>query len=156
MSIEIPLPGGAIVLEHVVFDLNGTLARDGELVDGVAPLVARLCDRVDVRLASGDTHGTASTCADALGLALVALAPLSQGAAKRDLVLALGAGRTAMVGNGANDAAALAAAAVGICVLHDEGAAAAAVAAADIVVSSPAAAIELLLRPMRLVAGLRT
>jgi P-type E1-E2 ATPase len=156
VSIDVPLPQGPLRIEHVVFDLNGTLARDGVLVDGVAALVEALAARVDVRVASGDTHGTARACAQELGLPLVELPELDQAEAKRALVLALGPERTAMVGNGANDAEALRTAVCGICVLDDEGAAAAAVAAADAVVTSPGAAIELLLRPLRLVATLRT
>jgi P-type E1-E2 ATPase len=156
VSIDVPLPQGPLRIDHVVFDLNGTLARDGELIDGVAPLVRTLALRVDVRLASGDTHGTARACAETLGVPFVELPALHQAPEKRALVLSLGADHTAMVGNGANDALALQSAACGICVLHDEGAASAAIAAADVVVASPAAAIGLLLRPLRLVATLRT
>jgi len=41
--IEIDIPGkGLLRLEHAVFDVNGTLALDGELLPGVAERLAAL------------------------------------------------------------------------------------------------------------------
>jgi len=59
------------------------------------------------------------------------------------------------IGNGANDAAMLQEAALGIAVLGPEGLAAEALLAADVVVASIEDALDLLLRPHRLVATLR-
>ena len=57
---------------------------------------------------------------------------------------------------GANDAAMLRAAALGVCVLSTEGAAAVTLAAADIVVPDILSALALFDRPLRIVATLRT
>jgi len=58
-----------------------------------------------------------------------------------------GAGRSAAVGNGANDAEMLAAAALGIAVIGPEGASTAALMAADLVCGSVTDALDLLADP---------
>ena len=58
-------------------------------------------------------------------------------------------------GNGANDAGMLRLAAIGVAVLAAEGVAISALHAADVLVSGPIDAIELVLKPKRLVATLR-
>lgn len=67
----------------------------------------------------------------------------------------LGPGRCIVVGNGANDALVLEAAALGIAVAGAEGAGGAAIRAADIVCRSIVEALELLLDPRALAATLR-
>jgi len=45
--IEINIPGrGLLQLEHLVSDVNGTLALDGLLLDGLAKRIASLHDRI--------------------------------------------------------------------------------------------------------------
>jgi soluble P-type ATPase len=68
----------------------------------------------------------------------------------------LGAEHVVAIGNGANDAAMLQQAVLGIAVLGGEGLATACLTAADIVVPSIESALDLLLYPRRLVATLRT
>jgi soluble P-type ATPase len=59
------------------------------------------------------------------------------------------------IGNGANDAAMLSTAALGIAVLGPEGTARESIEAADVVVTSIEIGLDLLLNPRRLVATLR-
>jgi soluble P-type ATPase len=70
-------------------------------------------------------------------------------------IKALGAARVVAIGSGANDAAMLQQAALGIAVLGGGGLAMACLAAADIVVPSIESALDLLLYPRRLIAMLR-
>ncbi len=67
----------------------------------------------------------------------------------------LGAASVVAIGQGANDALMLKAAALGICVMSAEGAAAETLLAADIVVPGILTAFDLLDKPMRIVATLR-
>jgi soluble P-type ATPase len=67
----------------------------------------------------------------------------------------LGAGRVVAVGQGANDAGMLKEAALGICVLSKEGVALESLLAADLLAPDILSALELLERPLRLVASLR-
>jgi P-type E1-E2 ATPase len=152
MTIRVELPGTAIELEHLLLDVNGTLTRDGELLDGVRDAIAGLEGAVSVRLLSADTFGTACAVADRLGAEYRIVA---DGDDKRALVERLGAGRCAAIGNGRNDVGMLRAAVLGIAVIGPEGAAAQAIAAADVVCVSILDALALLARPARLTATLR-
>lgn len=156
MSIEADVPGlGPIRLEHVVLDVNGTLAVEGVLVAGVEQRLRDLAPRLTVHLLSGDTYGRTGEIAEALGLRATIVGGPDEAGAKRDHVRGLGAGSVAAIGNGANDAGMLEEAAVGIAVIGAEGTAGSAIRAADLVVTGPLDALDLLLRPARLVAGLR-
>jgi soluble P-type ATPase len=56
--IEIDIPGrGSLQLQHLVTDVNGTLAVDGQLIDGIAERIAQLKDRFTIHLLTADTHG---------------------------------------------------------------------------------------------------
>ena len=152
--IEIEVPGWRnLRLEHAVFDVNGTLARDGELLPGVAERLAELQGQVRVHLLTADTHGRQAAIDAALGLR----AAIIQGGAEDKLhyVQALDSPQVAAIGNGANDGLMLSAAGLGIAVLGPEGLASPALQAADVLVASITDALDLLLRPRRLVATLR-
>jgi len=49
---------GILELKHAVFDVNGTLTRDGQLVDGVIERMHALGQLVEVHLLTADTYGT--------------------------------------------------------------------------------------------------
>ncbi len=152
----IDIPGrGLLKPQHLVLDLNGTIALDGELLPGVAESVATLRDRIAIYLLTADTRGHGATTANQLGIQLHRLTPGQEAQQKAGFVRALGAVHTIAVGNGANDALMLAAAGLGIAVLGSEGLATATLQAADIVVPNVTDAFDLLLYPQRLVATLR-
>ncbi|KMY69220.1 hypothetical protein AAU61_00770 [Desulfocarbo indianensis] len=153
MTIEIP--GWRVLeLEHLVLDLNGTVALDGQLAPGVAQAVDRLSRGLSCHLITADTFGTAGRLFGP-GVAVEVIGPGGEGAQKLALVERLGLERVAALGNGANDALMLKAAALGIAVVGEEGAAGAAILAADLAVPGPLAALQLLLKPDRLRATLR-
>jgi P-type E1-E2 ATPase len=153
VTIVADIPGrGRLELAHLGVDVNGTLTDRGTLIDGVSDRLARLASSLDVHLLSADTFGTLPAVSATLGLEAEAIAT---GEEKAMLVAELDAERCAAIGNGANDAAMLAAAALGIAVLGPEGAAATALAAADVVCASIVDALELLLDERALAATLR-
>ena len=154
--IDIAIPGfGRLVLTELVCDYNGTLARDGCLLAPARELLPRVADRLRVHVVTADTHGSARAELEGLPCELTVLDSDAQAKAKAAVVERLGAGRVVAVGNGRNDAGMLGVAALGIGVIGDEGIAAEAVAASRIVCRSIADALELLIRPRRLVATLR-
>ncbi|MBP7691750.1 MAG: HAD family hydrolase [Anaerolineales bacterium] len=154
--IELTIPGrGILQVEHLVCDVNGTLAKDGHLLDKVARLVAALKDRLTVHLLTADTYGRQAAIDLQLGLRAVRLQPGGEAEQKADYVRALGAEHVIAVGQGANDAAMLKTAAIGIAVLGDEGLAVEALVNADLVAASIYDALNLLEFPTRLVATLR-
>jgi P-type E1-E2 ATPase len=154
--LTIAVPGVDVYrLTHLLLDLNGTIVLDGELIPGVAERVAKLRDQVQVELLSADTLGRLAATAQALGIDSYRLQPGAEAEQKAARVAALGATSIVALGNGANDAAMLRAAALGIAVLGPEGLASAALTAADVVVPSVTAGLDLLLHPLRLIATLR-
>ena len=153
--IHLDIPGrGILELEDLVLDLNGTIALDGEVLAGVPERLAALSESLTVHLVTADTQGQAAMIAEQLGVRLVRVSPGDEAEQKRSLVERLGAERVVAVGNGANDAGMLQAAALGIAILGPEGLAVEALQAAD-VVAGIHQALDLLLHPRRLVATLR-
>lgn len=154
--IELSIPGrGILRLQHLVSDVNGTLALDGILVEGLAKRIAALQDRLSIHLVTADTHGRQATIDRQLNLTATRLAPGNEQAQKRAYVEKLGPESVVAIGQGANDAAMLRAAAVGICVMSPEGVALDTLQAADVVTPDIVSAFDLLDKPLRLVATLR-
>lgn len=154
--IELTIPGRPhLRLEHLVTDVNGTLALDGVLIDGLIKRIASVRDRLSVHLLTADTHGRQSRIDQQLNLTGTRLSPGNEQEQKRSYVEKLGADSVVAIGQGANDAAMLKAAGLGICVMSEEGAAAETLRACDIAVPSIFAAFDLLDKPLRIVASLR-
>lgn len=154
--LEIPIPGAETLrLEHLVADYNGTLARDGRLLPGVAETFASLAGRLTLHVVTADTHGGARAALAGLPCQLIVLPEGRQDEAKRRVVEALGAARCVALGNGRNDRLMLAAAGLGIAVIEAEGVAVETLQAARVAVAGIEAAFALLLNPKRLVATLR-
>lgn len=155
--IEVDVPGrGSLRLAQLVLDVNGTLSRDGALLPGVPRRIAALRGLLEVRLLSADTFGRLDAIGTELGVVASRLRPGEPEAAQKAAVVrALGPATVVAVGNGANDAAMLREAALGIAVLGPEGLASEALAAAGVLAASIDDALDLLLHPRRLVATLR-
>jgi soluble P-type ATPase len=152
--LQIAIPGrDVLVLRHLVLDLNGTLALDGQVVAGVAARLDALRAHLRLHVLTAGTHGHMDECATVLGLQPLAI---GNGREKRDHVRSLGPEQVVAMGNGANDVLMLQEAALAIAVLGPEGLCADALRAADVVVADPCAGLDLLLYPARLVATLRT
>jgi len=142
-------------LEHLVLDMNGTLARDGILLPGVKNLIARLQRLLVIHLITADTHGGGEEAARALQVVYHKMRPGPGGPQKLALLHELGPERVVAIGNGANDALMLKEAALGIAVNGGEGSALAAILAADVHTSNILDALDLLLHPDRIRATLR-
>lgn len=154
--IELNIPGlGTLQLEHLVCDVSGTLTVDGQLPEGLPRAIRNLRDRLSVHLITADTHGRQDQIDQQLGLQAVRLRSGDEAQQKAEYVRKLGAERVVAVGQGTNDAAMLQEAGLGICVLSKEAAAVEALLAADLLAPDIFAALELLERPLRIVASLR-
>jgi P-type E1-E2 ATPase len=154
--IELNIPGrGLIQLQHLVCDVNGTLAVDGKLLDGLVRTIASIQDRLTLHLLTADTHGKQELIDQQLAIQAVRVQRGDEAVQKADYVRRLGAEKVAAIGQGANDAGMLAEAALGICVLSSEGVAVETLSAADLVVPSIYDAFELFNKPLRIVATLR-
>ncbi len=154
--INVEIPGeGKIQIEHVVFDVNGTLAVDGILLPEVFNPLKVLSAKVKIHLLTADTHGKQSEIDRQLGVTAIRVKEGREAEQKAAFLGKLGAKHSAAVGQGANDSLMLKEARIGICILSEEGAALETLLQADLVVPDIVSALTILNHPTRLVASLR-
>jgi soluble P-type ATPase len=154
--IKIDFPGNnALHLEHLVFDVNGTLAVDGKLIDGVPERLERLKPLLSLHLLTADTHGKQIEIDRALGLTAIRITSGQEAEQKGNYIQQLGSGSTAALGQGANDRLMLQEAGLGICLISPEGTAVETLQAADLVIGGICQALDLFLNPLRITASLR-
>ncbi len=157
MSLNLNIPGREpLELQGVLCDMNGTLTLDGQLSREVAESLQRVAAIMKVYVITADTFGTARKMFASLPVKLIGMPAATPGTiAKRDFLSKLGSQTHAAIGNGYNDHLMLQEAVLGICVLGSESAHARSLAAANLVVTNPIDALNLFLKPQRLIAGLR-
>ena len=154
--IEITILGrGQYKFEHLVLDLNGTIALDGDIIVGVEERLQLLSQLLSISVVTADTQGSAQRVAESLRVKIHRIDAGKEEAQKLKLVQELGKENTVSIGNGSNDTSMLRESALGICVLGREGASAKAQMNSDLLVTDICNALDLLLKPNRLVATLR-
>jgi P-type E1-E2 ATPase len=155
--IRFNIPGvGDYYLEHLVMDVNGTLAVDGQLMEGVAERIASLRSQLTIHLLTADTHGGQAVIDQRLGLTAARIRLGGEASQKAEYIRKLGSEKVAAIGQGANDAEMLAAAQLGICVMSMEGVARETLLACDLIAPDILTALELFEKPKRIVASLRS
>ena len=154
--IRVDIPGFKnLEIEHLVLDYNGTLARDGELLPGVAEALRELAANLHLHVLTADTLGN---CRDRLAGLPVTVSVVGDGPedqAKLGYAMQLGPRACACVGNGMNDRLIFERCALAVAVLGPEGLALKALEEADLVVGDVLAALDLFRKPLRLKASLR-
>ncbi len=154
--INVKIPGeGELQIEHVIFDVNGTLAVDGILLPEVLSQLKVLREKVKIHLLTTDTHGKQSEIDQKLGGTAIRVKEGNEAEQKAAYLGKLGAEHCAAVGQGANDSLMLKEARIGICVLSKEGTALGTLLQADLVVPDIVSALTVLNHPTRMVATLR-
>jgi soluble P-type ATPase len=156
--LQLVVPGANdLLLAHLVCDVNGTLAVDGQMSQSVSERLLQLTEHLQIHLVSADTHGTLAALAAHLQEAggQVQMARVATGADKVDYVQRLGPETVVTIGNGINDVGMFALARLSIAVCGAEGLAVAALQAATLIVPTIEVALDLLLHPRRLTATLR-
>lgn len=154
--LNIDIPGfGKLELKHVVLDYNGTLAFDGELLEGVSDRLFKLADIVHVHVLTADTFGRAATQLNSIPCTLHILKINNEDLQKKNYVQSLGSQNVVAIGNGNNDRSMLKAARIGIAILGSEGCAFDSMKAANLIVTNINQGIDLLLNPLRMKATLR-
>jgi soluble P-type ATPase len=154
--ITIDIPGYKVLeLKNAVFDYNGTLATDGGLNEHVREKLAVLADKLNVHILTADTFQTVRKEIQIPGIEISVIGSDQQTEQKAEFIKNLGCEHTAAIGNGANDILMLQNAALGICVIGNEGACSDSVTSCSITVYRSEDAIDLLLNPDRIKATLR-
>jgi soluble P-type ATPase len=154
--IEINIPGwGDMEIENIVLDLNGTIATDGRIPLEVKEKIGSLADQVKIYILTVDTQGTANEETKDMNIELIKITEEDSNQGKFEFLKTLDLERTVAVGNGNNDQLILKEAGLGIAVLGEEGLSVSVIKNADIVVKDISDALDLFLKPKRLIATLR-
>jgi soluble P-type ATPase len=154
--LTIDIPGRDILeIKNLVFDYNGTLATDGIISQETKNKLAELQKLVNIYILTADTYGTVTENCDFLGVRIEKFPNEHAGKEKARIVEGLNKEHTICLGNGFNDLLMAQKCALFICVLGEEGCNGKLVALADVVVTSIDDALNLLLKPKRLVSTLR-
>jgi P-type E1-E2 ATPase len=154
--INVPIPGwGELAIEYVMIDFNGTMALDGKLKKEVKDIVDKISRYVKVFVITADTYDSVDSELGASTVTFIKVNKNMSGEEKAKVVRELGPEKIVAIGNGANDAAMLKEAALGIAVVGEEGCATALIKEADLVVGDVVRALGMIAHPERLVATLR-
>lgn len=154
LKIEIP-NYKTLELEHLVLDYNGTIALDGEIRDSVRERLITLSKMLDIYVLTADTHGTAKKMCEGLPLKIQTFPTDGALDEKLAVVEGLGEDKCIAIGNGRNDKLMCRASALAIAVMEQEGMCGRLLGEADVCTRSIEDALDLLLRPKRLIATLR-
>lgn len=154
--LKIKIPGrDEMTLSHLILDYNGTIAEDGEIIESIRPRLAELSKDLSICVITADTHGTAAQKCQGLPLQVLTFPTTEVGLIKAEEARKLSGG-VITIGNGFNDIQMSDAADLSICVMGKEGCCGALLMHTDIVVTSIDDALDLLLKPGRIRATLRT
>ena len=120
-------------IKNIVFDYNGTIAKDGKLIEGVKELINSLAEKADIFILTADTYGTVEKeCRDINGKILT-FPRDNAGESKREIVEKLGGQKTICIGNGFNDILMFKESILAIGIIEGEGASGKLLSNADIV-----------------------
>lgn len=154
--IEIPIPGVEILrIDNLVFDFNGTLAEDGRMVSGVGERLEYLSEHAAIHVLTADTFGEVRSELEGIHCRLTVIGENNQDVEKLEYVKRLGYERTVCFGNGRNDRLMMRHAGLSIGVVLAEAAYLKTLAAADVVCNGIISALDLFIKPKRLIATLR-
>lgn len=144
-----------IELKHLVLDYNGTIAINGNLIQGVMQRLQQLSSELTIHVLTADTYGSVHEQCKADFLNIKVIGKEKQDEQKLSFLRSLGQENTLAVGNGRNDTLMLKNAILGFAVMQDEGVNIQALNAADVLFASVIDALDALLIPQRLIATLR-
>jgi soluble P-type ATPase len=159
-KMRIDMPCGVFYnLFNMILDLNGTITVDGSFVDGVVERLKELSEKMDVYVVTADTGQTLEQSTDQLvedcGIKIHKLESGRGDLQKLDFLEKLGRDETVAIGNGCNDALMLREAKLGLCVIGKEGASSDALKASNAVFLNICDALDIFLKPKRMIATLR-
>lgn len=151
------IPGqGSLQIKNLLLDFNGTIAHDGKLIASIKERIYRIHETgIEVHVITADTHGTVKQeCLD-LPVKIQIFDNSNASANKKEIAEGLGARECLAIGNGFNDRHMFETCALSIVIMGDEGCSAKALLQADIVCKHIDDALDLILKPNRMIATLR-
>lgn len=154
MKIVIP-EYKTLEVDTLFLDMNGTIAVDGIIPASVKERLIALSEYFRIYVLTADTYGNARAQCEGLPVILETFPAGAAREYKKELIKATGGKHCIAVGNGRNDELMLKEAALSIAVLDREGAYGKLLKAADLCTRSMQDALDMMLYPSRIVAGLR-
>ncbi len=153
---EQEIPGyGKLEIKNLILDYNGTIAKDGKLLEGLGDILNKLAEIVDVYVLTADTYGSVEKEMEKFPVIVKVIKGENELVEKRDFARALGANVTMAIGNGYNDQLVFREVKISVVVMGSEACATILFNIADLVASDIYDALELLLNPTRLRSSLR-
>lgn len=144
---------GDLELKTIILDLNGTLAVNGKIVEGVAERINSLKELgFNIILLTGDTNKNADEIAKNLN---IEWKYAETGIEKKDIALGMSPESCVSIGNGLIDLELMKVVKLRIVTLQDEGVHVKTLLNSDIVVPSINNALDLFIKPSSLIATLR-
>ena len=158
--MQIDMPCGIFYnLLNIIIDLNGTITVDGIFVEGVVERLKQISEIMDAYVLTADTGQTLDQLTDQLvagcGIKIHKLESGRGDLQKLAFLEKLGRDKTVAIGNGCNDALMLREAKLGLCVIGKEGASIDALMASNAVFFNICDALDIFLKPKRIIATLR-
>lgn len=156
MIIEIP-GYKTLEIKNLVLDYNGTIALDGEISETVKEKLCFLAADSDINIfvLTADTHGTARRMCEGLPLTIMTFSGEDVMYEKQRIIREIGPDKSMAIGNGRNDVLMCREAAVSVAVIGKEGTFGGLTAETTVTVCSIEDALDLLIKPKRLIATLR-
>ena len=154
-KMRIDIPGwGSVDIENIVIDLDGTIATDGKISLEVKEKIGALSNLAKIYILTANAQVPANEEILGMKAELIKVSNEDSKRGKLDFLKTLNLEMTVAIGNGSNDQLILKEAALGIAVLGDEGVSVSAIKSADIVVKNIQDALDLFLKPKRLITTL--
>jgi len=154
MRLEIP-GMDVLEIEHLVLDYNGTIAFNGEVIEGVMERLRLLASSLRIHVITADTYGSVHQQCEGQPIFLSVIGLENQDREKLMFIESLGASQCVSIGNGKNDVLMLAHSALGFGVIQEEGTSTKTLMASDVVFKTINDALDALIYPKRLIATLR-
>lgn len=153
--LEFKIPGREVLkIENLCLDYNGTIAYNGELIDGVKEKIIELSNKLNIYVLTADTYKTVEKQCENLGIQVKTFDQEGAALCKEKIIKSLD-GNTASIGNGFNDIQMFDNSVLSFAVIEQEGLCSKLLNHSDIVVTSIIDAFNLLLDENKMKATLR-
>lgn len=153
---KMDIPGyGNLEIKNLVLDYNGTLAKDGSLIKDLEGRLRKLAEIMDIYVLTADTYGTVEKEMKDLPVNVEVIKGDNELVEKMEFARNLDPNVTMAIGNGYNDQLMFKEVKLSVVVVGEEACATILFNIADLATVNIFDALDLLLKPHRLIASLR-
>jgi len=154
MVINVP-ETGKYEIENIVFDYNGTIAINGEIISGILEKIVKLTEVFNVAIITADTFNTVRKAFKNTNVNIHIIDNENGMIQKKEFIKNIGSNKTIALGNGRNDELMLKEAIISVAILNNEGVSLKALNSADFLLKDINHFFEMIEEPKKLIAILR-